>query len=109
MQSLKIPPQYRIHQTPVARVSPLFINQQYSNNDLRKKSDHDDGWISCEELETIEKRFTDLLQEPNEKKPIVLNNYQTRVNSCDRLALDEKEFKPGEIFPLFLLEKDSLF
>ena len=106
MQSLKIPPQYRIHQTPVARVSPLFINQQYSNNDLAKKSDHDDGWISCEELETIEKRFTDLLQEPNEKKPIVLNNYQTRVNSCDRLTLDEKEFKPGETLPLSLSSEE---
>lgn len=97
MQSLKLPQHYRIHQTPVARVSPLLINQQYSNTDLTKKSDQDEGWISCDELETIEKRFTDLLQEPNEKKPIVLNNHQTRANSCDRLALDEKDFKPGSI------------
>ena len=49
-------------------------------------------------LRQLKKRFTDLLQEPNEKKTIVLNNYQQRANSCDRLALDEKEFKPSRIF-----------
>ncbi len=91
MQSLKIHQQYKTHHTPVARISPLVINQQFSTNDLAKKSDKDEGWISCEELETIEKRFTDLLQESNEKKPIILNNYQQRSNSCDRLALDEKD------------------
>lgn len=95
MQSLKIHQQYRTHHTPVARISPLVINQRLSSTDLAKKSDQDEGWISCDELETIEKRFTDLLQERNEKKPIILNNHQQRASSCDRLALDEKEFKPG--------------
>lgn len=102
MQSLKIQQQYKAHHTPVARISPLVINQQFSTNDLAKKSEKDDGWISCEELETIEKRFTDLLQEPNEKKPIILNNYQQRSNSCDRLDLDEKDFKkPSKFFVFF--------
>ena len=109
MQSLKIQQQYKAHHTPVARISPLVINQQFSTNDLAKKSDKDDGWISCEELETIEKRFTDLLQEPNEKKPIVLNNYQQRSNSCDRLDLDEKDFKKTSKIFCFCIQKNSYF
>ena len=57
MQSLKIHQQYRTNSNLVARISPLVITQQSSTNDLAKKSDQDEGWISCEELETIEKTF----------------------------------------------------
>ncbi|CAF0725695.1 unnamed protein product [Rotaria sp. Silwood1] len=98
MQSLKIRQQYKTNHTPVARISPLVINQQLSSNEISKQHDKDDGWLSCEELETIEKRFTDLLQEPNYKKPIILNNYQQqeqqRAKSCDRLAMDDEDYKP---------------
>ncbi|CAF2745020.1 unnamed protein product [Rotaria sp. Silwood2] len=97
MQSLKIQQQYKTNHTPVARISPLVINQQLSSNEISKQHDKDEGWLSCEELETIEKRFTDLLQEPTYKKPIILNKYQQqeqRAKSCDRLAIDDEDFKP---------------
>ncbi|CAF1148099.1 unnamed protein product [Adineta ricciae] len=87
MQSLKVqqPPYQtsRIYQTPVARVSPLVNNQQ---SDYHRK---DESWLSCEELETIEKRFTDLLQETPDKRS------DQRAKSCDRLTHeDEHQLKP---------------
>jgi len=98
MQSLKIQQQYKTNCTPIARISPLIINQQFLSNEISKKQDKDEGWISCDELETIEKRFNDLLQEPNQKKPIILNNYQQqeqqRAKSCDRLTIDDENLKP---------------
>jgi hypothetical protein len=96
MQSLKIQQLNKTNHTPVARISPLVNNQQLSSHDLSKKLDKDEGWLSCEELETIEKRFTDLLQEPKHKKPILLNNHQhqeARAKSCDRLLKDDGDFK----------------
>jgi hypothetical protein len=100
MQSLKIHQQYKTNPTPIARISPLIINQQLSTNDISKKQDKDENWLSCNELETIEKRFTDLLQESNCKKPIILNNYEQheqRAKSCDRLVTnnnDDDDLKP---------------
>ncbi|CAF1205247.1 unnamed protein product [Rotaria magnacalcarata] len=102
MQSLKIQKQYKTNQTPVARISPLVINQQISSSDISRQHEKDEGWLSCEELETIEKRFTDLLQEPAYKKTAILNNYQQheqRAKSCDRLAIDNEELK-SKILPM---------
>ena len=87
MQSLKVqqPPYQtsRIYQTPVVRVSPLVNTQQ---SDYHQK---DESWLSCEELETIEKRFTDLLQETPDKRS------DQRAKSCDRLTHeDEHQLKP---------------
>ncbi|CAF0973250.1 unnamed protein product [Adineta steineri] len=99
MQSLKVPKQYQTNQTPVARITPRIINQKLSSNKLIKQQDQDEGWLSCEELETIEKRFNDLLQEPTFKKSILLNNsqeqeqQQKRAKSCDRLALKDEDIK----------------
>ncbi|UJR23153.1 hypothetical protein I4U23_026172 [Adineta vaga] len=80
MQSLKLhQPSYqtnRIYQTPV---SPSSNNQQ---TDYHCK---EENWLSCEELETIEKRFTDLLQKTSEKRP------EQRAKSCDRLILEKEE------------------
>jgi hypothetical protein len=93
MQSLKIQQQYKINPTPVARISPLIINKKLSSNEISKLQDKDEGWLSCEELETIEKRFNDLLQEPTQKKSILINNYQQqeqRAKSCDRLAIADE-------------------
>jgi hypothetical protein len=95
MQSLKIHQQYKTNHTPVARISPLVINQRLSSNEVLKKQDkqfnNDEGWLSCDELETIEKRFTDLLHDSPRNKSIVSINYQEqRAKSCDRLAIDNK-------------------
>ncbi len=93
MQSLKIQQQYKTNPTPVARISPLIINKKLSSNEISKLQDKDEGWLSCEELETIEKRFNDLLQEPTQKKSILINNYQQqqqRAKSCDRLAIADE-------------------
>lgn len=67
MQSLKLPQYSRV-----------------STNDYQSKAEN---WLSCEELETIEKRFTDLLQNSSS------NDYQSpqqRAKSCDRLTIDEE-------------------
>ena len=87
MQSLQL----KNPSTPVARISPIVINQNLFSNEFDKKQE---TWISCDELETIEKRFNDLLYETkNEKKspPIILNNYQQRSNSCDRLLINKED------------------
>lgn len=73
MQSLKVQQTIRREQTPIARVSPRIIDTSTSDKETgitKDKSFHqsDDGWLSCEELETIEKRFTDLLQEAKPSK-----------------------------------------
>ena len=98
MQSLKIQQQqqYKPTPTPVARISPLIINKKISSNEISKNQDKDEGWLSCEELETIEKRFNDLLQEPTKKKSILVNNYQQqeqqqRAKSCDRLTDEDNK------------------
>jgi len=102
MQSLKIQQQYKTNATPVARISPLIINQQFSTNEISKNQDKDENWLSCDELETIEKRFTDLLQEPNCKKQIILNHdQQQRAKSCDRLVINDKDLKPISLSSIF--------
>jgi hypothetical protein len=102
MQSLKIQQQYKTNGTPVARISPLIINQQFSTNEISKNQDKDENWLSCDELETIEKRFTDLLQEPNCKKQIILNyDQQQRAKSCDRLIINDKDSKPISLSSIF--------
>jgi hypothetical protein len=91
MQSLK-QQQYqnsKIYHTPIARISPLVSNQQIEYH--RK----DDSWLSCEELETIEKRFTDLLQETSN------NKFEPRAKSCDRLVTDEQTYKPTTLTSKF--------
>ena len=100
MQSLKLQQQQhyqtnRIYQTPITRVSPLINNQQTAYHCK------DDSWLSCEELETIEKRFTDLLQETSNKKS------EQRAKSCDRLAIDEQNYKPTTLTSKFrYIKKD---
>ncbi|CAF1221748.1 unnamed protein product [Adineta steineri] len=83
MQSLKL--QQQVYHTPTARVSPLG-NNNYQQTDYHNYKD--ESWLSCEELETIEKRFTDLLQETSDKKS------DQRAKSCDRLIIDEDNYKP---------------
>ncbi|CAF3330017.1 unnamed protein product [Rotaria socialis] len=92
MQSLKLQQQQyqtnRMHQTPVARISPLIKNQQ---TDYHSK---EQSWLSCEELETIEKRFTDLLHDISNKNTSNHQQYEQRAKSCDRLINDEPKPKP---------------
>jgi hypothetical protein len=91
MQSLKIQQQYqtnKMYRTPIARISPLVINQQ---TNLHSK---DENWLSCEELETIEKRFTDLLHNTSQKKSLNYQQHEQRAKSCDRLTIDEQNYKP---------------
>ncbi|CAF2229580.1 unnamed protein product [Rotaria magnacalcarata] len=94
MQSLKLQQrqqQYqttRMRQTPVARISPLIKNQQ---TDYHSK---EQSWLSCEELETIEKRFTDLLHDISNKNTSSHQQYEQRAKSCDRLINDEPKPKP---------------
>ena len=102
MQSLKLQQQqqqqqhYSTHRTrpaPIARVSPRVVCQPLSSLPKRPSTEfrhRDENWLSCEELETIEKRFNDLLQEPPEKKSI---DYEQRAKSCGRLAPDERDYK----------------
>ncbi|CAF4055543.1 unnamed protein product [Rotaria sp. Silwood2] len=99
MQSLKIQKQHqtnRTYHTPIARVSPLINNQQLSSLEQHQQKDYhtkDQSWLSCEELETIEKRFTDLLHEISNKKTHDYQQYEQRAKSCDRLTHDEKNYK----------------
>jgi hypothetical protein len=100
MQSLKIQQQYQtktMSQTPIARVSPLVIHQQ---TDFHSK---DENWLSCEELETIEKRFTDLLQNTTQKKSLDYQQYEQRAKSCDRLTIDEQNYKPTTLTSKFTI------
>ena len=47
---------------------------------IYQKIDKDENWLSCEELETIEKRFTDLLQNTTYKKPyLIINNMNNEL------------------------------
>jgi hypothetical protein len=100
MQTLKIQQQYqtnKISHTPIARVSPRVINHQLSLSQKHQRSefnDKDENWLSCEELENIEKRFTDLLQETTTKKSLDYQQHEKRAKSCDRLAIDEQDYKP---------------
>ena len=96
MQSLKIPQVYfrqRANPAPIARISPRVVNQPSSSLVSKQQSTDltqtDQHWLSCEELETIEKRFTDLLQETNNKKTVDYRAHEQRAKSCDRLAIDE--------------------
>jgi len=98
MQSLKIQQQYqtsKMSHTPIARVSPLVINQQ---KDFHSK---DENWLSCEELETIEKRFTDLLQNTSQNKSLDYQQHEQRAKSCDRLTIDEQNYKPTTLTSKF--------
>jgi hypothetical protein len=97
MQSLRIQQQCRTALTPVARISPRIIHHRLASNETLLKQQepihqYDDGWLSCDELETIEKRFTDLLQEPtNQKSTIAIQEQQnSRAKSCDRLPVDDE-------------------
>lgn len=58
------------------------------------KQPTDENWLSCEELENIEKRFTDLLQNTTEKKSSDYQHLEQRAKSCDRLTIDEQTYKP---------------
>ena len=94
MQTLKIQQQYqtdRIHHVPIARISPLVTKQQ---SDFQWK---DESWLSCEELESIEKRFTDLLYNTTTKKSLDYQHPEERAKSCDRLTLNEQDYKPTTI------------
>lgn len=103
MQSLKTqqqqqPQQFRTDPAPVARISPRIINQAFQLNEPEKNMyQHDDGWLSCDELETIERRFTDLLQEPTYKKSILSiydqQQHESRAKSCDRLTIDDEIYR----------------
>ena len=100
MQSLKIQQQCRVNPPPVARISPLIVDPSRESLQRREKQaqNMEDGWLSCEELETIEKRFTDLLQEPPSKKSSTSIHQQQdkRAKSCDRLTIDsEDDLKPA--------------
>jgi hypothetical protein len=98
MQSLKIQQQYqtnKMYHTPIARVSPLVINQQ---KDFHSKNEN---WLSCEELETIEKRFTDLLQNTSQSKSLDYQQHEQRAKSCDRLTIDEQNYKPTTLTSKF--------
>ena len=98
MQSLKVPQVYfrqRANPAPVARISPRVVHQpssslasQQQSVDLSRTEQH---WLSCEELETIEKRFTDLLQDSNNTTTIQYPAHEQRAKSCDRLAIDKRE------------------
>ncbi|CAF0795087.1 unnamed protein product [Didymodactylos carnosus] len=74
---------------PIARVSPISrldvnnTNIKPSMIDLSTKTmkQQQECWMSCEELETIEKRFTDLL-EGNQTDTSITSN---RAKSCERL------------------------
>lgn len=90
MQSLKLQ-----QQTPIARVSPLVIKQQ---KDFHSK---DENWLSCEELETIEKRFTDLLHNTSSSKSYDYQQHEQRAKSCDRLTIDEQNYKPTTLTSKF--------
>lgn len=88
MLSLKSP--------PIARVSPRVVQSpplstlvKRQSTDFQSKDEH---WLSCDELENIEKRFTDLLHGTAERKQNEYQHYDQRAKSCDRLALDERDY-----------------
>ena len=86
MQSLKISVPYQtnqIHHLSTTHLSSLVNNQQT-----------DENWLSCEALENIEKRFTDLLQNTNERNSSDYQHLEQRAKSCDRLTIDEQTYKP---------------
>jgi hypothetical protein len=107
MQSLKLQQQYqtnKMYPTPTARVSPLINNQQLSTlqkPQQREFHNKDESWLSCEALESIEKRFTDLLQETSNKKSFDYHQHEQRAKSCDRLAVDEQHYKPTTLTSKF--------
>lgn len=70
-------------------------NETFRKHEQHSKILQDDGWLSCDELETIEKRFTDLLQEPTHKKSIIsiYEPDESRAKSCDRLTIDSEIYK----------------
>lgn len=86
MQSLRTPPAYQtnqMHHLSMVRLSPLVNTQQT-----------DENWLSCEELENIERRFTDLLQNTAANKSSDYQHLDQRAKSCDRLTIDEPNTKP---------------
>lgn len=103
MQSLKV--RVTPTPTPIARISPRTLNRNVTLNETYKKHEkqqqhhskllQDDGWLSCDELENIEKRFTDLLQEPTHKKSFIsiYEPDESRAKSCDRLTIDDEIYK----------------
>jgi hypothetical protein len=102
MQSLKYQTN-KMYPSPIARVSPLINNQQQQQlSSLQKEyNSKDESWLSCEELESIEKRFTDLLQESSNKKSFNYQQHEQRAKSCDRLAIDEQHYKPTTLTSKF--------
>lgn len=99
MQSLRSPQIYstkRVHPPPVARISPRIIESPVPLSVQRQTlafKPKDEHWLSCEALETIEKRFTDLLrQDINQNKINDYQLYDQRAKSCDRLAVDERDY-----------------
>ncbi|CAF0835873.1 unnamed protein product [Didymodactylos carnosus] len=93
-QSLYPPPSttrvmFRINPSPsVARVPPVSRLNHSSvkpsmimnlSTETMKQQQKEECWLSCEELETIEKRFTDLLETNNK---LMTSN---RAKSCGRL------------------------
>jgi hypothetical protein len=109
MQSLKIQQQQqqqystnRNYHPPIACVSPLVRNQQ---TDFHSK---DENWLSCEELENIEKRFTDLLQNTNQKKSLDYQHSEQRAKSCDRLTIDEQNYKPTTMTSKWRIRRISI-
>ena len=100
MQALKIQQQHkknREYQTPIAQIPPLIISKKLPSVGKHKQMDFrskDEGWLSCDELETIEKRFTDLLHEISNRKSSDYQQYEQRAKSCDRLATKEQSDEP---------------
>ena len=95
MQSLKIQQQLRLNPTPIARISPRVLHRILPSHETFKTQEQEDSWLSCDELETIERRFTDLLQEPSSKKSLIsiYEPQDSRAKSCDRLTIDDEVYK----------------
>ena len=112
MQSLKFQQQQyqtnKMYPSPIARVSPLINNQQQLSSLQKEYNSKDESWLSCEELESIEKRFTDLLQESSNKKSFNYQQHEQRAKSCDRLAIDEQHYKPTTLTSKFRLKRISI-
>lgn len=112
MQSLKQSHIYATEEdysSKIARISPRIVPSSVTSLGQRQStlsSSKDEHWLSCEALETIEKRFTDLLrQDVKQKKAHDYQPYDQRAKSCDRLALDDRDYHPRALKSKFSLNE----